>query len=88
MQQASYSAEETAHGEGKSEDETSKPMQQLETLVKDYKATVAALEKELQEMHDHPIVAEDLAAKHRLLAELEKERAAKEEAEKGMFSLC
>ncbi|TFK81214.1 MAD-domain-containing protein [Polyporus arcularius HHB13444] len=81
---ASYSAEETAHGEGKSEDETLKPMQQLETLVKDYKATVAALEKELQEMHDHPIVAEDLAAKHRLLAELEKERAAKEEAEKEL----
>ncbi|KAI0704400.1 spindle assembly checkpoint component Mad1 [Cerioporus squamosus] len=81
---ASYNAEETAHDESKSEDETLKPMQQLETLVKEYKAAVAALEKELEETRAHPIVTEDLAAKQKLLAELEKERAAKEEAEKEL----
>ncbi|RPD52551.1 MAD-domain-containing protein [Lentinus tigrinus ALCF2SS1-7] len=81
---ASYNAEEAAHGEGKSENETLKPMQQLEALVKDYKASVATLEKELQDIRAHPIVAEDLEAKQKLLAELEKERAAKEEAQKEL----
>ena len=60
-----------------------KPIQQLEALVKDYKTSVAALEKELQESRAHPVVTEDLDAKQKLLGELEKERAAKEEVEKG-----
>ncbi|KAI0739854.1 spindle assembly checkpoint component Mad1 [Daedaleopsis nitida] len=81
---ASFNAEESAHGEAKSDDETLKPLQQLEALVRDYKATVAALEKELKEARAHPIVTEDLEAKKRLLAEVEKERAAKEVAEKEL----
>ena len=60
-----------------------KPIQQLEALVKDYKTSVAALEKELQESRAHAVVTEDLDAKQKLLGELEKERAAKEEVEKG-----
>ena len=81
--QASFSAEEAAHGEVKSEDDTLKPLQQLEALVKDYKATVAKLETELKEARAHPVITEDPEAKKTLLAEVEKERAAKEEAVKG-----
>ncbi|KAI0740089.1 MAD-domain-containing protein [Earliella scabrosa] len=81
---ASFSAEEAAHGEVKSEDDTLKPLQQLEALVKDYKATVSKLETELKEARAHPVITEDPEAKKTLLAEVEKERAAKEEAVKAL----
>ena len=60
-----------------------KPVQELEELVKDYKETISALERELKDVRAHPVIAEDVQAKQRLLAQLEQERAAKEEAEKG-----
>ena len=54
-------------------------------LVKDYKSTVSALEKELKEVRANPLVKEDGAAKQKLLAEIEQERNAKAELEKGAF---
>ena len=58
-------------------------MHELEALVKDLKATISSLEKELEDARAHPVIAEDTEAKHKLLLELQHERAAKEEAEKG-----
>ena len=58
-----------------------KPVQELEELVKDYKETISALERELRDARADPVIAEDVEAKRRLLAQLELERTAKEEAE-------
>ena len=52
--------------------------------MSEYKATNTKLEKELKDAHANPVITEDKQAKQKLLAELERERAAKEEAEKGM----
>lgn len=82
--QASFNAEEAVHGQPKSEDDTLMHMQQLELLVKDYKATVSALESELNKSRAHPVIAEDTEAKKKLLAEVETARAAAGAAEKGV----
>ncbi|KAL1942207.1 hypothetical protein VTO73DRAFT_6271, partial [Trametes versicolor] len=79
---ASFNAEEAAHGDVKSEDEQAQPLQELQALVKDYKATVAELEKQLKDARSTPVVVEDKEAKQELLAEIERERAAKVELEK------
>ncbi|KAI0357178.1 MAD-domain-containing protein [Trametes cingulata] len=81
---ASFNAEEAAHGEVKSEDDVTQPIQELEALVKDYKATVADLEQQLKEARATPVVVEDREAKQELLAEIEQERAAKLELEKQL----
>ncbi|OJT05808.1 Spindle assembly checkpoint component mad1 [Trametes pubescens] len=81
---ASFNAEEAAHGDVKSEDERTQPLQELEALVKDYKATVAALEKELEDARSSPVVVEDKEARQQLLTEIEQERAAKVELEKQL----
>ena len=52
-------------------------------MVKDYKDTMSALERELRDARADPVIAVDVEAKQRLLAQLEQERTAKEEAEKG-----
>lgn len=80
--QASFNAEEAAHGDVNSEDERAQPLQELQALVKDYKATVAELEKQLKDARSTPVVVEDKEAKQELLAEIERERAAKVELEK------
>lgn len=59
-------------------------MHQLEALVKDYKETVSALERELMHTRENPVIVEDMEAKQQLLAELEEVRASKEEAEQGL----
>ncbi|KAI0367856.1 MAD-domain-containing protein [Pilatotrama ljubarskyi] len=81
---ASFNAEEAAHGEVKSDEEITRPIQELEALVKDYKATVADLEQQLKEARATPVVVEDRQAKQHLLAEIEQERAAKLELEKQL----
>ncbi|KAL1942225.1 hypothetical protein VTO73DRAFT_6289 [Trametes versicolor] len=79
---ASFNAEEAAHGDVNSENERAQPLQELQALVKDYKATVAELEKQLKDARSTPVVVEDKEAKQELLAEIERERAAKVELEK------
>ncbi|KAI0631745.1 MAD-domain-containing protein [Trametes polyzona] len=81
---ASFNAEEAAHGEDKSDEEITQPLQELEALVKDYKATVAELELQLRDARANPVVTEDKEAKQQLLAELEHERAAKAELEQQL----
>ncbi|KAI1786094.1 MAD-domain-containing protein [Ganoderma leucocontextum] len=81
---ASFNAENAANNDVKLEDDTSKPLQQLEALVKDYKETVLALERELKHARENPVVAEDVQAKQQVLAELEEVRVAKEEAEQAL----
>ncbi|KAH9896012.1 hypothetical protein C8Q73DRAFT_773799 [Cubamyces lactineus] len=68
---ASFNAEEAAHGEAKTGDGQTQPIQELEALVKDYKETVADLEKQLADARANPVVAEDKEGKKQLLAELE-----------------
>ncbi|KAI8976346.1 MAD-domain-containing protein [Trametes punicea] len=81
---ASFNAEEAAHGNVKVEEQPTQPLQQLEALVKDYKATVTDLEKQLEVARGNPVVTEDEAAKKQLLDEIEQERIAKRELEKQL----
>ena len=60
-----------------------KAVHELEALISNYKAIVTALEKDLKDARANPIVSEDTQAKQKLLAELERERAAREKAEEG-----
>ena len=48
-----------------------KLVQELEELVKDYKETISALERELKDARAHPVMAEEVQAKQRLLTQLE-----------------
>ncbi|KAI0822086.1 MAD-domain-containing protein [Trametes gibbosa] len=81
---ASFNAEEAANGVVVSENEITRPIQELEDLVKDYKATVTDLETQLQDARASPRVVEDKEAKQQLLAEIEQERAARTELEKQL----
>ncbi|CDO77832.1 hypothetical protein BN946_scf184714.g7 [Trametes cinnabarina] len=81
---ASFNAEEAALGEVKEEDDHKQPVQELEALVKEYKATVTHLEKQLEEARANPVVIEDEEAKKQLLADIGRERAAKAEVEKQL----
>ena len=60
-----------------------KAVHELEALISNYKAIVTALEKDLKDARANPVVSEDTQAKQKLLAELERERAAREKAEEG-----
>ena len=69
--QAGFNAEDAANGEVKPENDTFEPIQELEALVKDYKETISALEQELKDARAHPVMAEEVQAKQRLLTQLE-----------------
>ena len=83
----SFNTESTANGNVKLQDDASKPFHLPEALAKDYKGAIVALERVLKLARDNSVVAGDLQAKQQLLTELEQERAAKEEAEQGSYSV-
>ncbi|KAH9938791.1 MAD-domain-containing protein [Epithele typhae] len=80
---ASFSAEEAAQ-DVKSENDPLKSVQDAEALIKDYKATVASLERDLEGVRARSVTPEDAAAMKKLRVELQEARTAKEEAERAL----
>ncbi|KAH9946737.1 MAD-domain-containing protein [Amylocystis lapponica] len=81
---ASFTAEETSHGEIHVEEVTTQQVQQLEALVADYRSTMRKLEEEIEGLGGDPMALDGGRARKQLRADLEQEKAAKLEAERAL----
>lgn len=83
--QASFTAEEASQDGINVEEATQSRVEHLEALVADYRSTIEQMEKEIEDLGGDPSSLGGARPRQELLEELEREKAAKAQAEQGAF---